>query len=373
MPIARAVLLAALPLISLVLPAVGSDHPEVVAQSRWQWTGIGVTDDHTVFVNFPRWSDRMAFSVGRLDERGVPEPFPSPAWNDWQPGQGVDERKFVAVQSVVIDDRGELWVLDTGNPFFGGVIEGATRLFRFDPDSGGLLRTYTFEDAGVVLPGSYLNDVRFDHAHGFAYLTDSGAGGLVALNLRTGQSRRVLGDHPSTMAEPIDLYFDGQKWSRDGQRPQVHADGIAYDPQRDVIYYQALTGKTMYTLPGEALRDWSLDDETIASRVETVGEHYPVDGLIADDRGRVYLSNLQESAVDRYDPLRPGQALERLAQGPEIAWPDSFSLTGDGWLYFTSAQIHAGDNPNDPYRIFRIMIGSPANDGANPRTSPATR
>lgn len=351
---------------ALVIAASGAHSlaqpAEIVAQSRWQWTGIGVTDNHTIFVNFPRWSDRMEYSVARLDGQGTPQPFPDASWNDWEPGQAVEDHKFVAVQSVVVDDEGALWVLDTGNPFFGGVVQGGARLFKFDPDSGELLRTYQFEGDGVVLENSYLNDVRFDHEHGYAYLTDSNEGGLVVLDLKSGHARRVLADHPSTFAEPIDLTFGGEIWTRAGERPQIHSDGIAYDSKRDMLYYQALTGATLYQIPAATLRDTSLDEDEIASRIRKMGDHFPVDGLIADDRGRIYLSNLQDSAVDRFDPVRRSEPLERLAQDPAIAWPDSFSLSSDGWLYFTSAQIHRGDNPHDPYRIFRIQIGTQATD-----------
>ncbi len=340
----------------LSVSAVAADAIEEVAASRWQWTGVAVTDDHRVFVNFPRWSDRMTWSVAALDESGRPRPFPDASWNDWAPGVPVDDQSFVAVQSVVRDAENTLWVLDTGNPSFEGVVEGAARLFRFDPASGRLLRTYTFEPP-VIEPFSYLNDVRFDLEHGFAYLTDSGAGGLVVLDLESGAARRVLAEHPSTFSENIDIVIEGEIFRRNGARPQIHSDGIAYDAGRDRLYFQALTARTLYAIPAAALRDETLDDDALAAQLSPVLTHTAVDGLIADSRGRVYLSNLPEGAVDRFDPLRPDGPSERLAHDPRIAWPDSFSMTADGWLYFTTAQIHRGENPGDPYRIFRVHVG----------------
>ena len=51
----------------LLLTAGGVAALQEVAASRWQWTGIATLDDHTIYVNYPRWSARMEYSVGKLD------------------------------------------------------------------------------------------------------------------------------------------------------------------------------------------------------------------------------------------------------------------------------------------------------------------
>jgi hypothetical protein len=38
-----------------------------------------------------------------------------------------------------------------------------------------------------------------------------------------------------------------------------------------------------------------------------------------------------------------------------IVWPDSFALGPDGAVWFTTAQIHLGPNPETPYRIFKFV------------------
>ncbi len=102
--------------------------------------------------------------MARLDDEGQPAAFPDADWQAWQHGAdpaGV----YVTVQSVVAGPEGRLWVLDTGNPWFMGLVEGATRLLAFDPVSGELLREIVFA-ADVLQPDSYLNDVRIGAAHG---------------------------------------------------------------------------------------------------------------------------------------------------------------------------------------------------------------
>ena len=56
---------------------------EEVARSDRQWTGIAVSKTGRIFVNYPRWSDDVPFSVGELDEEGEAQPFPDRFWNAW--------------------------------------------------------------------------------------------------------------------------------------------------------------------------------------------------------------------------------------------------------------------------------------------------
>src|SRR5262249_5876293 len=57
----------------------------------------------------------------------------------------------------------------------------------------------------VVLPTTYLNDVRFDLRQGkagVAYITDSGSAGIIVVDLDSGESWRKLSGHSSTKPDP---------------------------------------------------------------------------------------------------------------------------------------------------------------------------
>ncbi|HSO23444.1 MAG TPA: L-dopachrome tautomerase-related protein, partial [Chondromyces sp.] len=239
--------------------AVKTQALEVVAESERQWTGVAVTREGRVFVNFPRWSPEVPVSVAELQADGALAAFPDQGWNAWSPGSDPTS-VWVCVQSVVADGEGSLWVLDPANPGFAGVVPGGPKLVEIDIPTGAIIQTIRFDNT-VAPSESYLNDVRLDHLHATAYITDSGLGALVVVNLATGASRRVLADHPSTKAEDTVLVIGGEPWLRpDGSAPQVHADGIAYDRARDLVYFQALTGRTLYRISGAALRDPALDE-----------------------------------------------------------------------------------------------------------------
>lgn len=361
-------------LLLLLLAACGTESTtpprlELVAESRRQWTGVAVSPDGRLFVNYPRWSDKGDLrvevaqivdgepvpaatvsrpSVAELVD-GRPVPYPDARWNTWASGDDPATH-LVCVQSVTVDDEGFLWILDPANPMFAGVVPGGPKLLKVDLAKNEVVRTFRFDET-VAPPDSYLNDVRIDTGRGVAYLSESGAGALVVLDTKTGVGRRLLADHPSTKAEPIEPVIGGTPWKRGGETPQVHADGIALSPDRAWVYYQALTGRTLYRVPTAKLRDASLSPEALAASVEKVAESGVSDGILFDRDGFLYLSSLEQDAVNR---LTPDHERELVVHDPRLAWPDSFALAVDGSIYVTTAQIHRGPNPPDPYRLWHI-------------------
>lgn len=316
----------------------------IVAEADRRFTGVAVDRAGAIYVNFPRWSDAVPISVARLDEAGVFQPYPDARWNDWSAGDPAGDA-WVCVQSVHVDHRGRLWVLDPGNPKFAGVVPGAPKLVLFEPPTAKPREVIRF-DATVARSESYLNDVRVDVERNFAFITDSGDGALVVVDLAAGTARRVLDDHRSTRAEDVVLTIGGRPFDR-----KVHADGIAYDPEGDYVYFQALTGRTLYRIAGAALRDASLTDEQLGQRVEQVAQSGASDGLLFHD-GRIWISALEHDAIRT---VRMGEQPETVVTDPRIAWPDSFAAAGEA-IYFTTAQIHLDDDPKDPFRVWRLSL-----------------
>ena len=257
---------------------------------------------------------------------------------------------------MVADDRGSLWVLDPANPHFMGLVQGGSKLMQFDLATGEIVRTYVFAP-DELRSGTYLNDVRVDRDAGYAYITDSGRGAIYVVELGSGEIRRLLEDHPSTLAEDVVLVIEGRDWvTPEGVAPRVHADGIALSPERDWLYYQALTGRTMYRVPTAALQDPTLGPEELAALVETVAASGSSDGLIFGADGKIYISALEDNAVKRLDPATGD--LELVVQDPAIRWPDTFAVDPDGRIHFTIAQIHLDPESAGPYRVFRVEEGA---------------
>ncbi len=351
---------------------VEAELVEAVRISR-QWTGLAISRSGRMFVNFPRWTKNPWWAgeeeqfpsvaevlpLNEMRPLGRVRAFPDEVWNRW--GAGVDPRNhFVCVQSVYVDAEDHLWILDAANPFFAGVVPGGAKLVRVNPDTGSILQVFPF-DSAVAPPSSYLNDVRVDTRRQVAYLTDSGAGALIVLDLRSGEARRLLDDHPSTHSEGVSLIIEGKKWRLpDGSVPQVHADGIALDPAGEYLYYQALTGRTLYRIATRWLLDPSLSPAQLGAKVENLGKIGAADGLLFGPDGRLYLTSLEHNAIRAYTP---GGGVVTVARGPELAWPDSLAAGPDGNIYVTTSQIHRMPVPREPYKIFRLERKSSTDTG----------
>jgi sugar lactone lactonase YvrE len=177
-------------------------------------------------------------------------------------------------------------------------------------------------------------------------MTDSGIGAIVVVDLETGAARRLLEDHASTKAESTTVMI--------GEQPipfVVHSDGIALDLVDGWLYYQALTGRTLYRIPTSALRDESLDAAAVADKVERFAVSGVSDGLLFGPGG-IYISALEEGAIKIVDS---SGRVNTVVRDDRILWPDSFALAPDGSVWFTTSQIHLGPNPTEPYRILRIL------------------
>jgi len=322
---------------------------ETLYTSSRLWTGIAVREDGRIFVNYPRWSDDVPVSVAEI-VGNRPEPFPNADWNRWVPGANPEFR-WVAVQSVVLDRRGRLWVLDTGNPHFAGVIDGAPKLVAFDPDTREVLQIVRFSSP-AIRSGSYLNDVRIDIEGNRAYLTDSGDGALVIVDLDSHTAWRVLDNHAATQAEDIDVTIDGEVWRVGGESPRVHADGLAISESTGYLYFQALTARTLYRVHLNALRVPGPTDAAIIGHIEVVADIGPSDGLLAGEDGSIYVTSLEMGAIRA---IRPNGRVEIVARHRDISWPDSMSW-GPGGLWFTTAQIHRAPEERGRFGIHRLNI-----------------
>src|SRR5690349_10722327 len=94
-------------------------------------TGVTVSKDGRIFVNFPKWGDPVQFTVTEV-KNGKVSPYPDLDWNRYAPGDKQEE-KLVSVQSVVVDPSGsKLWILDTGSINFGPVEPGGPKLIGVD-------------------------------------------------------------------------------------------------------------------------------------------------------------------------------------------------------------------------------------------------
>jgi sugar lactone lactonase YvrE len=333
-------------------------------------TGVTVSSDGRVFVNFPRWGDAVDFTVAEVRD-GSAVAFPNAEMNKLDPGNAATT--LLSVQSVVVDASDRLWALDTANPNFAGVIPGGAKLVAFDLGRNIVAKTIRF-DADVVPKTTYLNDVRFDlrrGAEGIAYVTDSAVDGpnaIIVVDLATGRSLRRLHDHPSTKAERgfLPIVRGEALLNREPGKPPtpltIGSDGIAISNDGSQLFYCPLASRRLFAVPTDVLADPTKREVDVARAVIDLGEKGAADGLESDADGNLYATNFEHHAILR---RKPGASWEVLVQDEQLEWPDTLSVAADGYLYVMTNQLHlqarfheGRDLRKKPYRLLRLKVGS---------------
>lgn len=340
----------------------------VAARAPTTPTGLTLSPEGRMFLFMPRFDEKTVFTASEVFPDGRVEPYPSEAANRPDPARPAET--LFHVPNGVFDRTNRLWLLDAGLMASSGEpVPNAAKLVCIDPATNAIVRTIPLQS--VVTQTSSLNDLRVDLRPGreAAYITDqgqTGVGALIAVDLASSRAVRRLAGHASTRSvDGILKIVEGRvllKREADGTASPIKggANGIALSPDGARLYYTPLMSRRLYAVETAALLDADKDDAAVAATVKDLGEKGLTGGLIADSRDRIYLSLQEFNGIGRREP---DGRIEVLATDPRLIWPDTFWITGDGWLYLSSAQAnrrpeHNGgtDRQEPPYAIFRMRI-----------------
>ena len=332
------IVLVALALSAFIFNAC-SDKPSLikVAESDYQWTGIAVSQEGRIFVNYPTWQVPSPFKVAEVIN-GKEVAYPSEDVN----------KLFNCVQSVVVDKLNRLWVLDPANPQFRGVVEGSPKLYQIDLQSDEIVKTYNFSDS-VYTSTCYFNDVRVDTKDEVAYITDSKDGGIIVLDLKSGSSWRALDNScPAVMAN-----LDGVDFKSTGKSKGItHSDGIELSADANMLYFTALTGDILYQIPTSVLRNITLTSAERCQKVSVLNDkNTPTDGMVLHNN-KLYMADLPDEGIWYYD-FATGKG-QNIDFGTAIRWADSFATDKEGYVYFTTSQINYPEQERIKYEIYKF-------------------
>lgn len=329
-----------------------------VASLKWLSNAVSVTRSGRTFVGLPRWpTNEQTPAVAEILSDGSLKPFPGGSWNEWQPGQsGADA--FVMVNTVHIFDDDTLWVVDQGDPKLG---RDAQKVLQFDTQTGKLLKKITFDEK--VLPkGGNINDIRLDAQH--AYFTDSGLGGIIITDLKTGKSIRRLGNHPTVKAkiERPALDETGTVLQKEDGSPKiVNSDPLELSPDGNWLYYQTLSGP-MYRVPTLSLRDEKISEQALGQQVEFVYDTPALSGTAIDTQGNIYMAEAQRPRITM---LTPDGDLKVIVEDDRIWGPDALFISHQRELYIPCPQTarlayNRGPGGKDlvqrPYKIYKVKL-----------------
>lgn len=133
----------------------------------------------------------------------------------------------------------------------------------------------------------------------------------------------------------------------DGRGFEVSADGIALSPDGSTLYWQALSGKTLFSIDRLSLHK-ELPRSALENLVQTVGENGPADGLLISRRypDRMYITSIESNALlmrnlsnGKIVPFTDQTEYYQPKPTYSIRWPDTLAEGPDGSIYVTASHI----------------------------------
>jgi len=108
-------------------------EPELVALVENQPAGVTVSEDGRVFLTFPSFlaSDVIPATVVEVLNTTTVIPFPNSELHEGSENK-PQEDIIVSAQSVVVDAKNRLWIMDTGAIAQGSISQGGPKLIAVD-------------------------------------------------------------------------------------------------------------------------------------------------------------------------------------------------------------------------------------------------
>lgn len=312
--------------------ALGANQPPhlpatVVASSpRFLCNAIAATRNGTLFLGSPRW-ETMDDTPGvfRVSSDGALHPFPGGTWNQWTPS--VDpSTAFLMVNGLHIFSDDTLWIVDQGiDPTTNTAVPGGQKLVQFDPQSGKVMQILQWGE-DILPSGATMNDLRI--AGDLMFVTDSGLGGIIIHNMRSGHTVRRLSEHPllrATYAKPM-IGRDGHIFrDKNGKKPLVHSDMLEITTNRKWLYFSTPIGP-LRRVPTKVLLDDTLTDAQRAEKIETVTDMPTMMGTAIDTLDNFYFADAERG---RIMVLTPDKKKLVLFEDPRLVDGDALFITAD--------------------------------------------
>ena len=341
-------------------PIMDSAGLEVVAELDMPPGNMAVSEQGRLFFTFHPEASPEIHVAEWVD--GIAMPYPNVSFNT-----GIDSSGkklpvyFDAPQGMRIDRQNRLWVLDHANHGL-----GQPRLLAFDLETNSLQHQYDFP-SDIAGLGSHLNDLQVDPTGKYIYIANASIlrkkPSVIIYDIEKKQSRQVLVQDPSVMAERFTPVVQGQRMLKFGVfaiRPNI--DSIALDRFGEWLYYAPTTNQHIYRIKTQHLLDQSLTAQQLSQQVQTFAPKTASDGISMDLEGNIYISNADQSSIDRIDAK--GE-LQTLLKDEKLRWPDGFSFGPAGWLYVTNSALHEvilksqeHIRAQGPFHILRFKTGT---------------
>ena len=300
------------------------------------------------------------YRVVRYDAKTkTSKPFPNEEWNT---PRKTDDHYLSNVLGIRNDENGIIWMLDMGqrNPI-------TPKIVGWNTVTDQLERIYYLPQTAVV-PTSQPNDMVVDTKHGVFIIADEGVGNggdgstasLIVVDMKTGNTRRLLEGSRTTLPENLPTVIKGKPLAVNGKNMLIGCDGITADKNFEWLYYAPLNGNKMYRVKIADLLNEDLSETSLDKKIETYSTKPNNGGLSIDIDRNLYLTAMESNSVAVI--LAKDRSVHHIFTDERLLWADgvSYNVT-DGYMYVSAAQVHLGAVFNNgknlakaPFYIFRF-------------------
>jgi sugar lactone lactonase YvrE len=352
---------------------VSQGLPRVWAEVRDFTPGNIAAGDRGIFVSaHPFGASKVkAYRVQRFSASILElEPATGGPWSMELDDQGRGIGSIIGIKL----EGDDLWLLDAG----GATPSGASppKLIQWNLQEKKLVRVIHIPPP-VGNAKSFLQDLAIDSTRQMIYIADCGIGqgfdnatpAIVVVDLKTGVSRRVLEGHTSVQAEAdARMVINGREVTSlrpDGSSviPRVGVNPIVIDRENKWVYYGAMHGTSVYRVKAEDLADESLTAEQLARRVDRHGPKPVSDGMLIDEGGNIFITDVNASAIGVLTPK--GEYRVLVQSDSLLSWPDGLAQRsrGESLLAVVNqlhlhAPLNAGKSEQKPpFYIVEVVDG----------------
>ena len=275
------------------------------------------------------------------------------------PNAAAQNELFTTVLGVYCDHQNRLWTIDHGNHGFDEV-----KLIAFDLGSDQVVHEYVFPRE-VAERLSFFNDLTVSPDGRYVFVADVSFFGkkpsLVVYDVQMGNSRSLLDGHESVEHQSFVPRPPAKKMRFFGGMVDLLTgiDGIDVSPDGSYVYYAAMGHSALYRVPIASCVNDNLTSEELAEKVERVGQKPLSDGIRSDNKGRIYITDIEHQGIYVVEP-KSSQGYT-LIKDERIRWADGLSLGGDGYFYLADSDIpnqmlqaKSHMKKHAPYHIFRF-------------------
>lgn len=304
-------------------------------------------------------------NTGILSTNSLMRPFPN-----WKMNSGRDCDTFQSIQSMEIDRRGIMWVLD-GNRI-SNITRCPPKIFLLDLRNGGkILHYYQFPEYLSSSYGGFLNDLVVDEGDGgYAYITENSDHdpGLIVYSRFQNRAWKLRDRSMFAELGTSNFIINGVKDNK-----LINVDGIAMSPlpkkkdQDRLVYYCPISGINLFAISNTILKNERLiRTDRWRKHIRYIGVKQGLsDGLIIDNEGNFYYGLLDLYAIGKWNVYEPFITSVILDQSKQIfRWPDSFAFDSKGFLYVVTNGINRflrgppTTSEAIQYRLARLFTGT---------------